>query len=511
MAQRDGEVAPKRPKLSAGGAGAGEDHISALPDELLVLILLRLDTTAAAVRTSALSSRWRRVWALLPELRFDYPAPDGDEIRGVLDAPEAAALHRISVTTKDARPESTAVWLPAAARRLSGDLIYYNMGDSPIMIYKEEAVQLPCFEKATTIELNMGFLGLALPPQGVFARLTEISLRQVCFRSPCELGDVVSWPRCPFLKKLEVHDSRGLQNLSIHSESLLQMELKDLRRLRKLIIVTPILEYLRVNRIFLDKDPSEPLAKISAPQLVSLMWDEVYDPRYVHLGNLGQLEWLTTSNLVVYGPHGYRDANQHCLRLLQQFQTLYSLFLTLDYRQLHRNRQNINDFEYLLGDMAMLPQIRFLHLAIFNHEHAFGASSFHLLRMCTDLRELSFGLYGSGNLDAQSTCPSGCICDQPMGWKTEGLVLNHLEHVEFFHLRGSEHEVTFVKQLFNWATVLKKVRITFDYQISESKAREFRRALAGSSRPETSVDFYVHGVRTRSTYLLAPEGHDTGF
>ncbi|CAN6170624.1 unnamed protein product [Urochloa humidicola] len=131
--------------------------------------------------------------------------------------------------------------------------------------------------------------------------------------------------------------------------------------------------------------------------------------------------------------------------------------------------------------------------------------------MCTDLRELSFGLYGSGNLDAQSTCPSGCICDQPMGWKTKGLVLNLLEHVEFFHLRGSEHEVTFVKQLFNWATVLKKLRITFDYQISESKAREFRRALAGSSRPETSVDFYVHDVRTRSTYLLAPEGHDTGF
>ncbi|CAN6180929.1 unnamed protein product [Urochloa humidicola] len=508
MAQRDGEVAAKRPKLSDDGAG--EDRLSALPDELLVLILLRLDTTAAAVRTSALSRRWRRVWALLPKLRFD-PAPDGRCIRGVLDAPEAAALRRISVTTEAARPESAAAWLPAAARRLSGDLVYHNIA-APLMSYEEEekeaeeAVRLPCFEKATTIELSMGFLGLALPPQGVFARLTEISLRCVWFRSPCELGDVVSWPWCPFLKKLQVQDSRGLQNLSIHSESLLLVKLKALRRLSKLIIETPILQELTVSKIFVHEN--EPLAKISAPELVSLEWNEVYDPRYVHLGDLGQVQWLTTSSFVVYGPHGYRDANQQCLRLLQQFQALYSLILTLVYWQ---NRQDINEFQYLMGDMAMLPQIRFLHLSVFNQGHAFGASSFHLLRMCTGLRELSIGLHGSGNLGAQSTCPSGCICDQPVSWKTEGLQLNHLESVEIFDLRGAEYEVTFVKQLFNWATVLKKLRIIFDYRISESKAREFRRALAGFSRPETSVEFYMYDVSTGLTYLLAPEGHGTGF
>ncbi|CAN6209165.1 unnamed protein product [Urochloa humidicola] len=514
MAQRDGgEVAAKRSKLSDDGAGAGEDRLSALPDDLLVLVLLRLDI-AAAVRTSALSPRWRRVWALLPELRFDDPAPDGRAIRGVLDAPgAAAALRCISVTTRrDAGPESAAAWLPAAARRLSGDLVYHNIA-APLMSYeeeekeKEEPVPLPCFEEATTIELNMGFLGLALPPQGVFARLTEISLRCVWFRSPCELGDVVSWPRCPFLKKLQVQDSRGLHNLSIHSDSLLQVNLKAIRRLRKLKIVTPILQELSVVRIFivLDEDPSEPLAKISAPQLVSLEWNEAYDPQYVLLGNLGQVQWLTTGHLFVYGQHAYRDANRHCLRLLQQFQALYSLILTLLYCQ------DINESQYLMGDMAMLPQIRFLHLSVFNQGHAFGASSFHLLRMCTGLRELSFVLHGSGNLDAQSTCPSGCICDQPMGWKTEGLVLNLLERVEMFDLRGAEHEVTFVKQLFNWATVLKKLRISFNYRVSESKAREFRRALAGSSRPGTSVKFYMWDVSTSSTYLLAPEDHGTGF
>ncbi|CAL5034417.1 unnamed protein product [Urochloa decumbens] len=513
MAQRGGEVAAKRTKLSSGDAGGvGEDRLSALPDDLLVLILLRLDTAAAAVRTSAFSRRWSRVWALLPELRFD-PAPDGRALRGILDAPEAAALRRISVTTEGARPESAAAWLPAAARRLSGDLVYHNIA-APPMSYEEEekeageAVQLPCFEKATTIELNMGFLGLALPPQGVFARLTGISLRCVRFRSPCELGDVVSWPRCPLLKKLEVHDSRGLDNLVfIDSKSLLLIKLKALRSLRKLILVTPHLQELSVIRIFLhlDEDPSEPVANISAPQLESLEWNEVYDPQHVHLGNLGQVQWLITNYFVVYGSPRSRIVNRHCLRLLQRFQALYSLVLTLVYKQ------DINDLQCLMGDIAMLPQIRFLHLTVLNQGHAFGASSFHLLRMCTDLRELSFGLHANGNMDAQSTCPSGCICDQPVSWKTEALVLNHLKRVEIFDMRGAEHEVTFVKQLFIWATVLKKLRIRFNYRVSESKAREFCRALAGSSRPETSVEFYMYDVSTSSTYLLEPEGHGTGF
>ncbi|OEL18110.1 hypothetical protein BAE44_0020871 [Dichanthelium oligosanthes] len=55
--------AAKRPKPS------GDGRLSALPGDVLVLILLRLDTTAsAAVRTSVLSRRWRRIWALLPEV-----------------------------------------------------------------------------------------------------------------------------------------------------------------------------------------------------------------------------------------------------------------------------------------------------------------------------------------------------------------------------------------------------------------------------------------------------------
>ena len=77
----DGEGAAQRAKLSSR-----EDRLSALPDDVLVLILLRLDTTTAT-RTSILSRRWRRVWALLPELCIPV-APEPHRFRDALDAHE---------------------------------------------------------------------------------------------------------------------------------------------------------------------------------------------------------------------------------------------------------------------------------------------------------------------------------------------------------------------------------------------------------------------------------------
>ncbi|CAN6170634.1 unnamed protein product [Urochloa humidicola] len=175
----DGKGAAKRARLSSGyaAAAASEDRLSALPDDVLALILLRLGTAAAA-RTSVLSRRWRRVWALLPELCIPA-APEPHRFRDTLDAHEVP-LRSLSVWAGGAAPESMAIWLPAAARRVSGDLTLFNFDPGKDDDAEEAeaaqgaAFELPCFQKATSISLILGFHGLAMPPaaDGVFARLT---------------------------------------------------------------------------------------------------------------------------------------------------------------------------------------------------------------------------------------------------------------------------------------------------------------------------------------------------
>ena len=110
------------------------------------------------------------------------------------------------------------------------------------VIQQRGAFEFPCFEKATSISLVLAFQGLAVPPTGVFTRLTGLHLRRVGFHGPGELGDAVSSLRCPCLQRLTVEDARGLRDLAIHSESMLFMELRGLRALSQLTVVAPALE-----------------------------------------------------------------------------------------------------------------------------------------------------------------------------------------------------------------------------------------------------------------------------
>jgi hypothetical protein len=80
-------------------------------------------------------------------------------------------------------------------------------------------------------------------------------------------------------------------------------------------------------------------------------------------------------------------------------------------------------------------------------------------------------------------CPSGCVCDQPPNWKTGELALNCLQEVEFCNLIGTENEAGLVRRLFDWATVLETMTVTFDSSVAESKGREFCKMLQSFSRP----------------------------
>jgi len=54
--------------------------------------------------------------------------------------------------------------------------------------------------------------------------------------------------------------------------------------------------------------------------------------------------------------------------------------------------QGIENYGYMMGNMAVLPDITFLCLIVMANGHAFEASTFHVLRLCTGLRRLSLQL-----------------------------------------------------------------------------------------------------------------------
>jgi hypothetical protein len=92
----------------------------------------------------------------------------------------------------------------------------------------------------------------------------------------------------------------------------------------------------------------------------------------------------------------------------------------------------------------------------------------------------------------ETTCASGCFCDQPPNWKTEELVLNRLQELEITYLRGNEQDFALVKRLFDWATALQTMTITFHPVITESMANEFCQRILGFSKPDICVKFYVY-------------------
>lgn len=142
-----------------------------------------------------------------------------------------------------------------------------------------------------------------------------------------------------------------------------------------------------------------------------------------------------------------------------------------------------------MEEITRVPDIELLELGILACGHSFGASLFHIMRMCTAIRALNLELLVAPEQEAETVCPSECICDQPPSWKTKELVLNYLEEVEISGLRGTEHEIGAVKRLFSWATVLKRMTVNFHDSVTESKAEELSQLLLTFCGPEICMDF----------------------
>uniref|UniRef100_A0ACD5UYB0 Uncharacterized protein n=1 Tax=Avena sativa TaxID=4498 RepID=A0ACD5UYB0_AVESA len=455
------ELPAERGDLPLGSTGVLQDRLSALSDDILLSILLRLPSTAAAARTSVLSRRWRGLWSQLPEIRFPFPSDPAAVGPALAASATGPALRLLHVACRD--DAGAEAWLRTAAGRLGAgsEIYFYNRtpGEERAHVgalsWQCHTFQLPCFETAGRVWLRLGFVDLNLPLTGVFERLTELRLEHVNLDCGSELGDMVSSPRCPALRELCISIARGVDSLCIISETLERLELDMMNGLEDLTVNAPMLRALNVHACFTWR---KPVAAIYASRLELLWWSDAFDPSFVVFSQMANLQQLTTFNIPVYGRFDFALL-QDSLMLLQHFPVVSQLDLKLNYER------DLSRYVYLMGTVTKLPNIKILSLWLHTKGHAIGASVFHLLSICPGVRKLKLTL--RDNLKVDTPCTSVCACQQE-NWNTS-YTLDILEEVEIRNFRGSEHDFAFVEMLFSMSPAMKKMTITLHHLASPSE------------------------------------------
>jgi hypothetical protein len=205
-------------ELGGPSSGGGADLISALPDDVIIQVLVRLPCAGVAVRTSLISRRWRGLWTRLPDLIFRNVVPGlllavlsslgpGAASLCLLDIHVPAVLdivNRISPSSRAGlRSSLRKRWLAnyvssllrAAARLSPAELRFYH----PLNLEKPYVdVDLSaCFSGTTSIELHAPFL--CFPgSQFELPALQSLSLSSCCIRL------IALVPLCPRLSLLRV-------------------------------------------------------------------------------------------------------------------------------------------------------------------------------------------------------------------------------------------------------------------------------------------------------------------
>lgn len=249
-----------------GAAGGGVDLISALPEDLLLQILVRLRCSRAAARTSLLSRRWRALWTRLPDLIFHdiaftslQAALASLQTAAVAPGPAVVSLLDIRVPgvplisphqIRSPRFKAQVSSLLHAAARLSPAEIRFALVRQETARHHFVQVDMPRFHCATSIELR-GLDLVSTDPRDSFPTLECLSL------TGCrvDLTDFVLG--CPRLRVLRVTSCLlGDDDIAIRSESLKELVLEGDDTLG-VSILAPMLENVSLCRYSRVKFNSE--------------------------------------------------------------------------------------------------------------------------------------------------------------------------------------------------------------------------------------------------------------
>uniref|UniRef100_A0A0E0I228 F-box domain-containing protein n=2 Tax=Oryza nivara TaxID=4536 RepID=A0A0E0I228_ORYNI len=449
------------------GDGGGVDRLSDLSNDILAKILGHLRDIRNVATTAVLSRRWLDLWTHVDiiVLQYDEP-PDSRIVQEVLAAhagkgSTATDIRLLEVTSlNSATAGATASWLRVAEPRLTGELFFRNASSVPFELLNDEMVvveqlveelgvvvdemgagfELPCFMRVTKITLSLGFLGLSLPPSGVFAKLRELHLVYVRFNGELTLDDAM----LPSLECLDIGKSRGLASLTLRLAPLTLMALHDMRWLRRLNAVLPGLKELSVSECFLEHLDG---VSIVADEMEQLRWPGFYWPGLVYFSRMPRLRTLCVS--VSDFAHGSREAfNQGSQMLLNRYPSIHHLELRVVIK---------TGVTPLMVGITGLPYTKILTLHLVTEGHSYGASVLHILTMCTRIAKLTLMI--PKYFEVEDACAEICICDWLPNWRNKNILLECLEEVTILYYRGEDDELDLLKLLVRGATGLRRIRI----------------------------------------------------
>ncbi|XP_037468996.1 uncharacterized protein LOC119341231 [Triticum dicoccoides] len=437
------------------GPGDGPDRISALPDEMLLLVLARLPCAAAAARTEVLSRRWLGLWTGIREIVFRGVALRSLEaaLGRVALPPPAVSLIKIRVPIKQQRPHQPVPkekehWrdsagvpinsLLRAAARLQPEKLDFLLPSG--IIERALAVDLPCLPRATSIALNFSSLfSLAAVPAGAeFPALETLSLAE-CIT---DLGALLSC--CPRLRTLRlsravfpdcvirVVNSPLLQELVVQCEA---------RLTQLVVIVAPELKQLTIS--FTSVVAVN--ITVLAPVVEKISWQCCYLGPYIVFG-LWSLSKLRLQSAERQGEP-----------------TTLHIYACVDPSPF---RAKVDNFRREI-QRHMVAAFSVFELHLTAKGHAFGAFVVHLLgmdRIRTATRRLKVVLHRS---ELKEVCPTHCPCEST-NWRSQTISLDALEEVEFNGFDGADHEFDLLELILGCAPALKRMIVRLSEETSAS-------------------------------------------
>jgi len=363
------------PRAGGGGGGGGADLISELSDDLLVRVLEVLPDARDAVRTHALSRRWRALWTRVAALRFDsnrwrreFREPGGpgrfvafvDHALALRAAEKEPALEHLEISfdlsvheeEASSDPEQLVPPSTEAAQRWIRYAMQHEVKsltfkvDLPLPLFNDEADDDDDFysgnnvmtlddlpfssAKLETMRLNLSAVRLRLPSTAAFASLTDLSLEnmEVGAGGGRLLGRLVSSACCPRLHRLRLV---GLELAEMEEEeppllidagALLELSLLEFNELLFLQLRTPSLRVLHVKGCYELEELT-----VSAPRLEDVKF-LVRQPLHID----GDLSSVARLEIELSSSQGYLgdDRNDGSIRLLECCSLIRCLEVSVD-------------------------------------------------------------------------------------------------------------------------------------------------------------------------------------